>query len=71
MISSLQQYVPGSLATWAPVCWLGCQRPRTAPIGSANTAIRPASMTSIGAANTVPPLAATLATVASALSTLT
>ena len=33
--------------------------------------MRPASMTSIGAAKTVPPLAATLAAVASALSTLT
>ncbi len=31
MISSLQQYVPGSLANWAPVCWPGCQSPRTAP----------------------------------------
>ena len=63
--------MPGSLATWAPVCWLGCQRPMTAPTGSAKTAMRPASMTSIGGTNTVPPLAATLATVASALSTLT
>ena len=33
MISSLQQNVPGSLASCAPVCWLGCQRPMTAPSG--------------------------------------
>ena len=43
----------------------------TAPSGSAKTAMRPASITSIGGTKTVPPLADTLATVASALSTLT
>ena len=70
-MSSFQQNVPGSLASCAPVCWLGCQRPMTAPSGSAKIAMRPASMTSIGGMNTVPPLADTLATVSSALSTLT
>jgi len=53
------------------MCDLGSQIPMTAPRGSAKTAIRPASITSIGAANTVPPLAETLATVPSALATLT
>ena len=72
MISSLQQYAPGSLATCAPSVLLGLPQ-ADAPHrpGSAKTAMRPASMTSIGGMNTVPPLAVTLATAASALSTLT
>ena len=70
-MSSFQQSVPGSLTSCAPVCWLGCHSPITAPSGSAKMAMRPASITSIGGAKTVPPLAVTLATVSSTLSTLT
>ena len=50
---------------------LGCHSPITAPSGSATMAMRPTSITSMGGANTLPPLADTLATVASASSTLT
>ena len=65
-MSSFQQSAPGSLTSCAPVCCLGCHSPMTAPSGSAKSAMRPASMTSMGGMNTVPPLADTLATVSSA-----
>ncbi len=49
----------------------GCQTPNTAPVGSAKNAIRPMSITSIGATTTVPPAAVTLAAASSASATLT
>ncbi len=48
----------------------GCQIAKTAPWGSAITAIRPASSTSIGAMKTVPPACVAAAHVASASATV-
>ncbi len=45
--------------------------PKTAPVGSAKTAIRPRSITSIGSAMTLPPASLTAVAVASASSTET
>ena len=62
---------PCSLTICAPLCLPGCQTQNTAPSGSLNTAIRPASVTSNGAINTRPPAASTFVAVSSALSTQT
>ncbi len=69
------ELVPGEGA-WlvdrpAPAKVPGCQMPKTAPVGSAKTAIVPRSMTSIGSAITLPPASATAAAVASASATET
>ena len=56
--SSFQQNVLGSLTTCAPMCVLGCQRPITAPNGSAKMAMRPTSMTSMGRHEDGPPVGA-------------
>ena len=52
---------PGSLTTSAPMFVPGCQRQRTPPLGSAMTAMRPASKTSNGSASTWPPALGDLA----------
>lgn len=65
---SVQVSAPGSFATPAPMCLVPCQMPKTAPAGSTATAIRPMSMTSIGAAATVPPAWVIFRAVASASS---
>ncbi len=54
----------------APSNVFGCQTPNTAPPGSVKKAIRPMSMTSIGATTTPPPASLTLAAVWSASVTL-
>ena len=71
MLSSFQPKAPCSLTSSAPAKVPGCQIPKTAPVGSVKTAIRPRSMTSIGSAITVPPASLTVAAVASASSTET
>ena len=71
MLSSFQESETGSLTTPGPGKVPGCQMPKTAPPGSAKTAIRPRSMTSIGSASTVPPASLTAAAVASASATAT
>ncbi len=48
------------------MCCRGFQTAAAAPVGSAKTAMRPTSSTSIGSTKTVPPAALTLAMVASA-----
>ena len=53
----------------APLCSLACHTQNAAPSGSANTAIRPAVMTSKGSVRTWPPASRTLDAVSSALST--
>ena len=55
----------------APLCSFACQTQNAAPSGSANTAIRPASMTSNGSISALPPASRTLEAVWSALSTQT
>jgi hypothetical protein len=65
---SFQHTEPGSLASPSPVWLRACQTPNTAPDGSAATAIRPTSITSMGATSTVPPAAVTLPAVSSASS---
>src|SRR5215217_1371846 len=62
---------PGSLTTWAPLRWPGCQTPNTAPDGSARTAMRAPPGDSNGSPTTLPPAAAARSTAASALSTQT
>lgn len=54
MLSSFQTRAPCSLTMPAPSKEPGSHRPTTAPVGSATTAIRPRSMTSIGPIRTVP-----------------
>jgi hypothetical protein len=49
----------------------GCHSEKTAPVGSASTAMRPMSMTSNDGAITVAPAASAIFTVWSASSTLT
>ena len=71
MLSSFQESAPGSLTSPAPGKVPGCQMPKTAPVGSAKTAIVPRSITSIGSAITLPPASLTVAAVASASSTET
>ena len=50
---------------------LGSHRHRAAPVGSAITAIRPASITSNGSASTVPPSSSARAAGSSADATVT
>jgi len=69
--NSFQHNELGSLTRSAPVKLFGCQTPNTAPVGSAKSAIRPMSITSIGSTTTLPPAALTLAAVSSASATLT
>ena len=71
MFSSFHAKVPASLANSAPWNVFGCQTPIAAPSGSANTAMRPMSETSIGSTNTVAPAFLASSTVASASSTET
>ena len=65
MTFSFHIIVPGSVASWAPMCSFACQTPKTAPTGSCASTMRPASKTSIGSSRTVPPASRTRATVAS------
>jgi hypothetical protein len=62
---------PCSLTILAPLFSFACQTQNAAPSGSANTAMRPASMTSNGSVKTLPPAARTRDAVSSALSTQT
>ena len=62
---------PCSLTTFAPLWFLASQTQKTAPSGSARTAIRPASSTSKGSVTTAPPAARARVAVSSALSTQT
>ena len=71
MLRSLKFSEPCSLTMSAPRCSFASQTQNTAPSGSAQTAIRPASMTSNGSVRTLPPASRTFATVSSALSTRT
>ncbi len=66
MDSSFQVSAPGSLTSPAPMWRRGCHTAAAAPEGSANTAMRPTSSTSIGSTKTMPPAALTLAMLASA-----
>jgi hypothetical protein len=47
------------------MCSFACQTPKTAPVGSCATVIRPASKTSNGSARTLPPASRVFAAVAS------
>src|SRR3954466_7515847 len=69
VISSAHENAPRSLTTPAPVMFPGCHTENAAPVGSANTAIDPSSITCIGATIVEPPLASTLPAVAAASST--
>jgi hypothetical protein len=69
VFSSLKFQVPGSLTSCAPLCPFACQTQNTAPEGSENTAMRPASKTSNGSTSSFPPAAFTFSAVSSALST--
>ena len=71
MFRSLKFRLPCSLTIRAPLCSLACHTQNTAPSGSANTAIRPAFITSKGSVRTWPPASRTLDAVSSALSTQT
>ena len=69
-MSSFHTIVFGSFTSPAPLWAPGCHTAKKAPTGSAKTAIRPTSMTSMGPMKVCPPLAVTLAATSSALSTL-
>ena len=71
VLSSLKFQVPGSLTSCAPLVSLASQTQNTAPDGSANTAMRPASEMSNGPMSTLPPASSTALAVSSALSTAT
>ena len=65
MISSHQVKVPCSFTTSAPMLPRRSHRHSTAPVGSATTAMRPASITSNGGTSRVPPSSDTRADTAS------
>ncbi len=71
VLSWVSDSSPCPFTSSAPIWSPGCQMQKTAPVGSAITAMRPASITSKGSANRVPPSSRTLAAVASASSTVT
>src|SRR2546425_11519352 len=70
-MSSFHDSVPCSFTSSAPMLFFGCHTHDIAPVGSAITAIRPASMTSNGGAMTEPPAPGTCAAVASTSVTVT
>ena len=71
MLSWLRVNAPTSFTTCAPMLSFGSQAANIAPLGSAITAMRPASPTSNGPATTVPPSSPALAAASSALATVT
>jgi hypothetical protein len=69
--SSFQQNAPGSLTIAAPTWVRACHTENTAPLSSANTAMRPVPSTSSGSITTRPPASRTFSVAASASSVLT
>ena len=69
MCSSFHPSVLSRFTSSAPVNCFGSQMPKAAPVGSAKTAMRPASSTSNGSMNAWPPASLTFAAVSSAFST--
>jgi len=66
VLTSFQSSAPGCFTTCAPMKSRACQTPKTGPVGSASTAIRPSVITSITGATTVAPADVAALTVASA-----
>ena len=62
--SSFHAYVSGSLPISAPMCSPAFHTEKAAPLGSAKTAISPASITCMPGMTTEPPAAVTFSVVA-------
>ena len=70
-MSSVHVSAPCSFTSCAPMWFFGVHKQSMAPVGSAITAMRPASITSNAAIFTVPPAPGTCAAVASTSVTVT
>jgi hypothetical protein len=55
--NSHQHGAPASSVNSEPICCAACQKPKTAPVGSAQKAMLPNGTTSIGGTTTVAPSA--------------